>query len=153
MPATVKLNDLLDAFLWVSADGLDEHGAYVSRETGKVHWTGGDGSLDEDEEAPADLDDEDRYVPVPDKRELHLGKRLALRFIKEHAPHALERAHIHFSKAGAYGRFKALLDDIGMLDAWYKYEEKAVHEALRQWAQDNDLDVTEDRNPGHADAA
>jgi len=96
MPMPVKIKDLADAFDWVSADGSFENEAYVCRETGKVYWKAGDGSLDE-EELPVDLDDEASYLPVPSKRDLDLGRRLALGFVEEHAPDAYDRALLYFS--------------------------------------------------------
>jgi len=149
MPVPVKIKDLVDAFDWVSADGSFENAAYVSRETGKVYWKTGDVSLDE-EELPVDLDDDESHVPVPSKRDLDLGRRLALGFVEEHAPDAFDRALLYFSKPGAYARFKRLLEEIGKLEAWYEYEERAIETALRQWADDNGLEVSEDgiESPG-----
>jgi hypothetical protein len=46
-----------------------------------------------------------------------------------------------FRKRGAYSRFKDLLDRCGMLERWYQYEAEAVEEALREWAEDNDIQV------------
>lgn len=142
MPASVNIRDLVDAFDWVSADGTFEHGAYVNRATGKVYWTSEEGSLDE-EEVPDNLDDEESYVPVPSKRDLDLGKRLALRFVEEQAPDAFDRARLYFSKPGAYARFKRLLEEIGKLETWFEYEHTAVEAALREWAADNGLEVSE----------
>jgi hypothetical protein len=51
------------------------------------------------------------------------------------------RCRFIFSKRGAYGRFKDLLDYRGQLDAWYEHERRAAERALREWAAENGLAV------------
>ena len=97
---------------------------------------------DEDEEVPEDIDEDEDYVRLPDKRELDLGKRLALRFVDEHLPDDFRRAQDIFSRRGAYARFKDLLAHRSALDQWYEYERKATERALRQWCVDNKIEVT-----------
>jgi hypothetical protein len=38
-----------------------------------------------------------------------------------------------FSRRGAYGRYKALLERRGALDRWYDFSVKAEEAALRAW--------------------
>jgi hypothetical protein len=145
MAVLLKLDDLLEALEWVSGDGTFEHAAYVSRENGRVYWLMDESALDgEEDELPSDLDDEDKYVSVPHKRDLDLGRRLVLRFTEEHLPAEIDRVLRYFSKAGAYSRFKDMLAELGQLDAWHAYEETAVVRAMRVWAADNGFEVTED---------
>ena len=137
MSAKVPFNELLDAFEWVSASGTYETAAYVHRTTGRIYWVGD--AIDE--EPPEDLEDGSLYVAIPHKKDLDLGKDLALRFVLEHLPRSYDTVSEYFRRHGAYARFKSLLEQVNQLEAWYKYEESAVEQALREWAQDEGLDI------------
>lgn len=142
MATQVLLSELMDAALWTSATGPFENAAYVDRQTGRIWQVGGDWE-DEDDPAPEDLDDGALYLEVPDHAGLGLGRRLALRFGQEQAPQLAEKVYRCFEKKGAYGRFKNLLDDHGLLQAWYDYEAAATEQALREWAADNGITLVE----------
>ncbi len=138
MGVAVKLGDLADACEWVAAcesNGV-EGGAGISRSTGTIHWYG-EGV---DEEEPADIMDESRYVAVPPKSELDLLHLLPVRFAEEHLPGSLEEVREFFHRRGAYSRFKSLLERQGKLEEWYRYEQDAIEYALRQWCLDNGFD-------------
>lgn len=78
----VKYDDISLAFDFVSYAAPTEHNAYVSLDTGKIYWTS-DASDAFDEEIPEDLETSDRYLAIPHKNELDLGRRLALRFVAQ----------------------------------------------------------------------
>ena len=141
MTARVQLSRLLDAFEWVSTTGPFENAAYVSRESGQI-WLVSDFD-DMGEEPPEHAQDESLYAPVPSKNELDLGRSLALRFAEERLPQCLSRVGDFFSRPGAYGKFKDLLESQNALEAWYVYEADGVREALRAWAAQNDLELVE----------
>ena len=139
---TVKFDELLEAFEFVSAAGPMEHNAYVSIDTGRIYWTSSDlGSLDE--EVPDDLGTSDRYIAVPHKNDLDLGKRLALRFADEHLTQRHSEVRAYFNRKGAYSRFKRLLDDEGILDKWHAFEAAAMAKALREWCHEVDIGIIE----------
>jgi hypothetical protein len=92
---------------------------------------------------PADILDEDKYLQVPDKRELDLGSRLPIAFTRQFLPGDYEGVRRIFSKRGAYSRFKDLLADRKALDQWYQFEQKATEEALRNLCMDNALEIEE----------
>ncbi len=69
---TVSLDKLEDAMEWASSDFL-ENEAYICRQTGKIYWIAGDPGMIDEEEIPEDIHNSDRYLPVPDKRNLDLG--------------------------------------------------------------------------------
>lgn len=139
MSVNVKQDDLLTAFEWASVSGLLEKSAYISKETGTIYLRSDDYELED--ELPENLDDPSRYISVPHKDDLDLGKWLAIRYVDEALPdHALTVREI-FRKKGAYAKFKNLLDREGRLDKWYSYESKAVEEALRAWAEENGIHV------------
>src|SRR5689334_23860392 len=73
----VSFSDLQLAFEFVSSGGMGENEAYLDRQSGRIYWHSEFG--DNDEELPDDIDDE-KYISIPDKRELDLGKPLVLDF-------------------------------------------------------------------------
>ncbi|MBW8830009.1 MAG: hypothetical protein JF606_11340 [Burkholderiales bacterium] len=135
----MKLSELLDAFDWVSASGNFENQAYVSRESGRVYWSSSTHEVEE--ELPEDVEDRTLYVAVPHKNEFDLGRSLALRFVEEQLSGSYDLVNGYFHKKGAYARFKDLLERHGRLEAWYQYEGKAVEHALREWSEENGLQV------------
>lgn len=136
---TVSYADLSEAFAFVSVEGMIEARAYIARQTGRVFWASE--HEDFDEELPEDLDDENRYIPVPGKRELDLGTGLVMRFARREVPHLHGRIQAIFSRRGAYSRFKDLLSSEGLLDKWYAFEADATERALREWCEANGIQV------------
>lgn len=72
----VNARELRDAFDFVSAGEAFDHSAYISLDTGKIYRKSTEAGLEEDD-LPDDIDDSDRYLAVPDQRDLDLGRRLA----------------------------------------------------------------------------
>jgi hypothetical protein len=132
---TVDRSELLEAFEWVSANVPFENAAYICQRTGRIYWIGE--GVEEAEDFPKDIDDGSRYVAVPHKHDLGVGKPLALRFSDEHLPSESHRVRAFFSRPGAYGRFKNLLERFELLDRWHEFESSRVEAALEAWASDN----------------
>ena len=137
--APVSFDELLAGFEWVSAEGTFENEAYVNKVTGKIIWSSS--SADVEKDLPEDIEDGNTYLALPNKRDLELGRELALRFVEEHLPASYEFARELFRSHGAYRRFKALLDQKNQLQNWYAFEEAAVEEALREWSRENGLEL------------
>jgi len=97
------------------------------------------GGIDAEVPFPDDVYDEKRYLPVPAKKELGLGRDDALAFTEHHAPQLLSRAEYIFNAAGAFDRFKLLVREHGLLNAWYAYQDERLRQALAEWAGLNDL--------------
>ena len=138
----VSLKDILEAFEFVSADSTGEHQAFLCRQSGKVYWYV-EYSDDELSELPDDIDDREKYVQIPDKKELDLGKPLVLEFVRQTQPSEMDKVQRIFSAKGAYARFKDLLDRNGVLDQWYNFEAKAEEEALRMWCSLNSIELSD----------
>ena len=138
---TVTYEEISSAFEFVASGAPMEHSAYISLDTGQIYWASELASLDE--ELPDDLETSDRYLVVPHKTELDLGKNLALRFAARELPDSYEQVASIFRRKGAYGRFKQLLEDNGVLEKWYKFEEDATDKALREWCAANDIQIVE----------
>ena len=118
-----------------------EHHAYVSLETGAIYWVSELNPLEE--EVPDDLGESDRYLAIPHKNDLDLGSNLALRFAAEELPESYSRVDGFFLHRGAYRRFKEFLTAAGCLDKWYAFEAESTDRALRNWCDENDIQVVE----------
>jgi len=92
---------------------------------------------------PDDIDDSEKFLPIPDKRELDLGKPLALDFARQFLPGDFDDVRQIFSRRGAYARFKNLLDRRGMLDQWHAFEAEAEESALKMWCEFNSIEVSD----------
>lgn len=142
MPATVS--EIIDGYLFVEG-GNGQHEAFVCRQTGKIRLRSGDPDLDELEDAlPDDIEDGTKYVAIPDKRELDLGKPLVLDYVSEFLPGDFDDVREMFSRRGAYQKFRALLNRRrGALERWYEFEAKATERALREWCDANSIELAD----------
>ena len=138
---SVKLGDLEDALLFVGSGEMFGNAAWVCRETGEALWHSDE--TDDFGPLPEDIDDAARYVAVPDKHELGLGKPLALEFTRTHLPACYEQVCRMFSHRGAYSRFKDLLERHRSLDAWHQWEAEQTRQALRAWCADNGVNLAD----------
>lgn len=137
--ALAKFNEILDAFEFVSFGPPMEHAAYLSKETGAIYCHSEFG--DNLEELPPDIDEEGKYLSIPHKNDLDLGKHLAIGFAEDFLADDVGKVREIFSRRGAYARFKDLLEHRGMLNRWYEFETSAQRHALLKWCRDNGLQV------------
>ena len=133
-----NFEDILNAFEFVSFGSMCEHQAFLDKETGKTYYHSEFG--DDMEEIPGDIDDE-KYIEIPHKNELDLGKKLVFDFVYQHLPDEAERIQAIFSKRGAYSRYKDLLEHKGMLESWYEFETKEQEKALRDWCEAHSIEI------------
>lgn len=141
----ISWRDLENAFMWVSSAPMYSSEAYIDRETGKTYVRSDfDDFCDEDEEIPEDLGESDRYIAIPHKNELDLGKQLALDFTAAELPHRFDDVVRYFRRRGAYARFKDMLENEGRLDEWYRFENEVTERALREWCEENDIEIMND---------
>jgi len=139
--AGVKYDHLSLGFDFVSSAPPTENNAYISLDSGEIYWTSELNPIEE--EVPDDLETSDRYIPIPHKNDLDLGRNLALRFVAQALPGHYERVQAFFRHKGAYARFKQLLASDGTLDKWYTFEARAVETALREWCLENSIQLYE----------
>ena len=138
----VKLDDLSMAFDFINSASPMEHSAYVSLDTGEVYWTSDSGDAF-NEDISDDLETSDRYLTIPHKNDLDLGRSLALRFVAQKLPARYDQVEGFFQRQGAYSHFKDLLQREGVLEAWYTFEADSVESALRQWCAENGIEILE----------
>lgn len=132
----VKMDDLIEALSM--SDASDQMGfvVYLNKQTGET-YTDYDG---DDVGLPEDYDNPELYVQVPTSRELDLGPNIVFDFAYEHEEHS-ERISEIFSRKGAYRRFSDYLDKVGLREAWWKFEEQAKATALREFCEEEGVDL------------
>jgi hypothetical protein len=136
----VSFSDLQFAFEFVSSGGIGENEAYLDRQSGKIYWHSEFG--DNDEELPHDIDNE-KYIAIPDKRELDLGKPLVMDFVREFLTDDYEEVRQIFSRRGPSRRYSVLLVRRGVLERWYDFSSKSEETALREWCAENGIELSE----------
>jgi hypothetical protein len=138
-----SFSDIELAFDFVSSQGVGMNEAFLCRRTGKIYWRSDSLGSDELEEIPDDVEDDEKYIAIPDKRELDLGKPLVLDFAREFLPDDFDEVRDMFSRRGAYKKFRALVTRRNVLDRWYEFEAKATERALREWCELNAVELAD----------
>ena len=139
---SVKWSEFLDAFEFASYGGPYESRAFINLDTGLLYCISD--AMELEEVAPEDLETSDRYLALPHKNDLDLGRELALSFIEQHLPREFDRVAGYFHKRGAYSRFKDLLEDRSVLEDWYAFEKQATERALRRWCNEHEIQLVSD---------
>ena len=141
--ASVKYGDLEWAFTYVSTAQQGAHSAYVERDTGQIFWTSEAG--DQNDNPPEDVENLQRYLPVPHKNEVGLGRQLVMRFIELEMPDCYEEIIEIFRGRGRspYRRYQMLLESRNAVDRWQNYEQTAVRRALSDWCQQHRIRLEE----------
>ena len=104
---TVNAEELRDAFEVVSSGTQYECCAYISLDTGRIYWQSDALDVDNTEDLPDDLDTSDRYIAVPHKNDLNLGRRLVLAFANQELPDDADTIENYFRRRGAAGFLQA----------------------------------------------
>jgi hypothetical protein len=141
---SVKFKDLLEAFQVSDFGAGSEECVTVCRRTGQIYWPSDEmltGIPPDD--LPDDVNDEEKYFQLPGKKELGLGKPVALDFAREFLPQAFDDVRYMFSRRGAYPRFHALLMREGLRERWHVFEAAAEERALREWCVDMEIELSE----------
>ena len=134
----VKFTDIDMAFEFASSSSFSDNEAFLCLKTGKIYYSSD--LIDEDEEPlPDDIYDNQKYIPIPSKQELDLGRALVLEFMDKYLSLDYELVYSMFRKAGAYSRYKNYLLKVNKLDEWHQYENNAQTEALKDWCSDNEI--------------
>ena len=136
--ATVNAFDLENAMILADDPGSE---AWVSLETGHVYIRSD--LVGELEPLPDDLGEAGHYIPVPGQRTLDLGQALVIDFVRRHMPSDEDAVRQIFRRAGAYGRFSALVDKRGLRDRWHAFREQRTLDAMRAWCEEHGLTLAE----------
>ena len=112
--------------------------AYLCKESGQIFYTS---ELGDSDELPEDIDDTEKYITIPHRNDLDLGKVLVFEFTSEYISEEMDRIYDFFRTSGAYSRYKDFLNEKGLLDKWYKFEDERQRTALKEWCQDNRIEI------------
>ncbi len=134
----MNFNDIEDAFEFVSSDQPYMHRAYLSKTTGETFYQS---EMSDYDELPEDIYENDDYIEIPHKNDLGLGQRLVWQFVEKEIPGLADKVRSFFSRKGAYSKYKAFLEEIGLLDKWHEFEDSNAKEALLQWCKDNEIEI------------
>ena len=104
----VRWSDLEMAFEYASTGGSGENQAYLCRRTGKIFYHSD--VSDNFEDLPDDIEDDEKFIKIPHKNALGLGKRLVLEFASQRLSGDYDNVERMFGRKGAYARFDDLLD-------------------------------------------
>jgi hypothetical protein len=137
----VSFRDLQEAFEFVCAASGGEHQAFLCLQAGKI--TCHSELVDDLDPLPDDVDDPDKFLPIPDRRELDLGKPVALDFARQFLPGDFDEVRQFFRRRGAYARFKDLLTRRGAIEQWYEFEASADESALRLWCEAHSIELAD----------
>ena len=135
----VAFSELLYAFEFISSDPVFGNSARVNRETGAVHW-----HSDWDLELyglPKDIEDDQKYLELPDPRDLDLGKPLVMRFAADGWTITTTRSPTSFPARAPIAASRISLSGSAPSISWYAYESEAREKALREWCEDNGIEV------------
>lgn len=132
----IEFDEVENAFLFVCMGPGHVNSVILNKETGEMYYQSEYGDSDE---LPEDINDE-KYIELPDKSELNLGKRLVFQLVKKFMSEKMDKVEEIFSKKGAYARYKDLLEYQGKLNEWYAYENEAQTKALKEWCEDNNIE-------------
>ncbi|ABM03367.1 conserved hypothetical protein [Psychromonas ingrahamii 37] len=136
----VDLNDIELAIEFVSSAYSFDNAAYLNSETGVIYYSGDA----VDEELPDDIDKVSKYISIPSKRDLELGKPLVLSFVSKEMPDEIDNVYSMFRSHGAYSKFKSLLQSLEYVEKWYSYENAAVKNAITEWCKENSIECRTD---------
>ena len=138
--AQFRYDDIESAYNFVSSAGYGLNSAYLDVKTGEIFYrselTGTD-ELDEKDNGS------DPLIAVPHKNDLDLGQSLIFEFVEDNLPDAYDEVRYIFRNRGAYSRYKELLASRGMLEAWYRFEQDRIREALRSWCERNEVPLAD----------
>jgi hypothetical protein len=134
----IQFDDIENAFHFVSMGAMYGNQAILCKETGEIFYILEMGDSDE---LPDDIENSDKYIEIPNKRQLDLGQKLVFKFVIEFLSEEIYRVENMFRKKGAYSRFKSLLEKEGLLKEWHHYENTWQVRALKDWCKDNGIDI------------
>ncbi len=140
MGTLIKFGDVEDAFFFVSSDPDDANSAFLCRETGQILCQSEMAEIDEIGDQDLDMN---VWVAIPHKNDLELGRDLVYDFVAEYLPEDYERVYGMFQRRGAYRIYKDFLDSKGLLQKWYDFENQRTQQALRQWCEDNEIELSD----------
>lgn len=136
----MKYSDIEDAFQFVGFAPYGEHEALINPTTGEVILHSDLSDLDP---IPPEVDGSDQWLGIPHRSELLPGHRTVFTFVADHLPEDMALVEGFFSRPGAYGNFRNLLAQRGLLDRWHERDNEVFRQAILQWCRDHEIEFNE----------
>lgn len=137
---TIPFPALREAYEFASFNGSVDTSAFIDLNTGAIYLISDE--MPRDEDMPDDVGESDRYLGVPGKNELDLGRNLVMSFAETHLPDDYDNVVDYFRKRGGYAKFRRLLENRDVLDRWYQFENEATETRLKEWCEDNQIQIS-----------
>jgi len=134
----INYSEIELAFDFVSSQPRFINEAFLSKAKGELNFVSDVGDSDE---CPEDIEDADKYITLPHKHDLNLGVVLVHEFVQQRIPDQAQRVERIFSRKGAYARFKDFLEQLDLLEDWYRFEEAHTEHALKCWCEQQNIDL------------
>jgi hypothetical protein len=135
----VTFSEIYEAFLFVNSVEYGMHSAVLCKDTGHIYYHSELGGIDDMDEEDLDWD---MCIEIPLKNDLDLGQNFVFEFVELHLAVEYHCVQQIFRYRGSYGRFKDLLEQKGLLQSWYDFENQRQEQVLRQWCMDNEIELT-----------
>lgn len=136
----MKYGDIEFLFNYVGMGRRFEHSAYLNRRTGESYLVSDPGDSDA---LPDDFEESEDYLKIPHRNDLDLGRELVFEFVEQRLPAAIEQVHDFFRYTGAYGHFRDLLEENGLLEDWNEYDANRSRVAMLEWCAKNGVELQE----------
>ena len=137
----VSWGDLLLALECVTRGYIGHNQAFLCKESGKIYYYDDNEEPHADQGLPLDINDDEKYLAIPNKHQLDLSRSFALDFVRQFLANDFDVVRRMFNRRGGYRKFKALLVRRRALDRWHEFETRAAQKALRQWCADNSVEI------------
>ncbi len=134
----INFSDIEDAIFFISGQQQGVNSAYLSLTTGQIYYLSGFGDSDE---LPDDFETSDQYLELPHKNDLDQGRPLVDVFTAKNAPQLTNKVFEIFNRSGAFRNFKGLMEENGLLEKWYEFENNSEALAIKQWCKENKLPI------------
>lgn len=152
MAKMLSLADLVDA-LDIQAE---EASSFYNRNTGEIYVVTDEEIRGAEEDIPLEeypewqremivharelLANEDSFIPLPDKFEIHEWSMMD-RFARGiETPEICDQLCSSLRGKGAYRNFKDTIQRFGLSDRWYSYRSARLEQIAREWCKENGVE-------------
>jgi hypothetical protein len=157
MPIKIKLSEIAESMDCQS----EEIRAYINRETGKVEMFNDElvGAIEDDEDPDEAIEmyggvkedislvkeiaKAEKWLSLPSKLDIH-DYSIMQDFCRSQQDEGL-RTRLENSIRGseAFRRFRATIEQAGLLEKWYAFKNSAYLEIARRWCEENGVEFEE----------
>lgn len=139
----VKLQKIIDALYDVN----DDNALYLDTEAGETVlvydggvYGGGDGVEDM---TPDEVDESERFIFLPSSFDINNWQIMQDFIWTLEDTRLQDRLNDAIHRSGAFRNFRAVLDEKGLIDEWYKFRDAAYRDIATEWCENNGIDWVE----------